>query len=46
MFRILKQEYMAEFEELAIKRVKAGQGIGPVAKPSQVRHRLGLEFRP
>ena len=32
MFKIPKQEYTAEFKELAVKRVKAGQGIGPVAR--------------
>ena len=26
--KIPKQEYTAEFKELAVKRVKAGQGIG------------------
>jgi transposase len=32
MFKIPKQEYTAEFKELAVKRVKDGQGIGPVAR--------------
>lgn len=32
MFKIPKQEYTAEFKELAVKRVKAGQGTGPVAR--------------
>jgi len=32
MFKIPKQEYTAEFKELAVKRVKDGQGIGAVAK--------------
>ena len=32
MFKIPKQEYTAEFKELAVKRVKGGQGIGVVAK--------------
>jgi len=32
MFKIPKQEYTAEFKELAVKRVKAGQGVGPVAR--------------
>jgi transposase len=32
MFKIPKQEYTAEFKELAVKRVKGGQGIGAVAK--------------
>ena len=32
MFKIPKQEYTVEFKELAVKRVKAGQGIGPVAR--------------
>ena len=32
MFKIPKQEYTAEFKELAVKRVKSGQGIGAVAK--------------
>jgi len=32
MFKIPKQEYTAEFKELAVKRVQDGQGIGPVAR--------------
>jgi transposase len=32
MFKIPKQEYTAEFKELAVKRVKAGQGIAAVAR--------------
>ena len=32
MFRIPKQEYTVQFKELAVKRVKSGQGIGAVAK--------------
>ena len=32
MFKIPKQEYTAEFKELAVKRVKSGQGIGAAAK--------------
>ena len=32
MFKIPKQEYTAEFKELAVKRVKSGQSIGAVAK--------------
>jgi hypothetical protein len=28
MFKIPKQEYTAEFKELAVMRVKSGQGIG------------------
>ncbi len=32
MFKIPKQEYTAEFKTLAVKRVEAGQGIGPVAR--------------
>ncbi len=32
MIKIPKQEYTAEFKELAIKRVKGGQSIGTVAK--------------
>jgi transposase len=32
MFKIPKQEYTVEFKELAVKRVKGGQGIGAVAK--------------
>jgi transposase len=32
MFKIPKQEYTAEFKELAVKRVKDGQCIGAVAK--------------
>lgn len=30
--KIPRQEYTAEFKELAVKRVKDGQGIGAVAK--------------
>ena len=30
--KIPKQEYTAEFKELAVKRVKAGQAVGAVAK--------------
>lgn len=30
--KILKQAYTAEFKELAVKRVKAGQSIGAVAR--------------
>ncbi len=30
--KIPKQEYTAEFKELAVKRVKGGQGIGAVAR--------------
>jgi len=32
MFKIPKQEYTAEFKELAVKRVKDGQGVGLVAR--------------
>ena len=32
MFKIPKQEYTAEFKELAVKRVKSGQSIAVVAK--------------
>ena len=32
MFKIPKPEYTAEFKELAVKRVRDGQGIGAVAK--------------
>jgi len=32
MKKIPKQEYTAEFKELAVKRVKAGQSAGAVAK--------------
>jgi transposase-like protein len=32
MFKIPKQEYTAEFKELAVKCVKSGQSIGAVAK--------------
>ena len=32
MKKIPKQEYTAEFKELAVKRVKAGQSIGAVAR--------------
>jgi len=30
--KIPKQEYTAEFKELAVKRVKEGQSIGPAAR--------------
>ena len=32
MFKVPKPEYTAEFKELAVKRVKDGQGIAAVAK--------------
>lgn len=32
MFKIPKQEYTAEFKELAVKRVNAGQALAAVAK--------------
>ena len=32
MFKIPKQEYIAEFKELAVKRVQGGHGVGPVAR--------------
>jgi transposase len=32
MFKIPRQEYTAEFKELVVKRVKDGQGVGPVAR--------------
>ena len=32
MFKIPKQEYTAEFKELAVKRVKGGQSIAVIAK--------------
>src|SRR5450631_1665221 len=32
MFKIPKQEYTAEFKELAVKRVRSGQGIAAVAR--------------
>ena len=32
MFKIPKQEYTAEFKDLAVKRVKGGQSIAVVAK--------------
>ncbi len=32
MKKIPKQEYTAEFRELAVKRVKAGQTVGVIAK--------------
>ena len=38
--KIPKQEYTAEFKELAVKRVKAGQTAGAVAKD------LGLSEQP
>ena len=32
MFKIPKQEYTAEFKELAVKRVRSGRGIAAVAR--------------
>jgi transposase len=32
MFKIPKQEYTAEFKELAVKRVEGGEGIAKVAR--------------
>ena len=32
MFKIPKQEYTAEFKELAVKRVKSGETVGAVAR--------------
>jgi transposase len=32
MFKIPKQEYTAEFKELAVKRVQGGEGIAKVAR--------------
>ncbi len=32
MFKIPKQEYTAEFKELAVQRVRSGQGIAAVAR--------------
>ena len=32
MFKIPKQEYAAEFKELAVKRVKSGEIVGAVAR--------------
>lgn len=32
MFKIPKQEYTAEFKELAVERVRSGQGIAAVAR--------------
>jgi transposase len=32
MMKIPKQEYTAEFKEVAVKRVKGGQSVGAVAK--------------
>jgi transposase len=32
MFKIPKQEYTAEFKELAARRVRSGQGIAAVAR--------------
>ena len=32
MFKVPRQEYTVQFKELAVKRVKSGQGIGAVAK--------------
>ena len=30
MFKIPKQEYRAEFKELGFKRLKGGEGVGPL----------------
>ncbi len=32
MFKLPKQEYTAEFKELAVKRVKSGETVGAVAR--------------
>ncbi|MBN8464308.1 MAG: hypothetical protein J0M01_16090 [Dechloromonas sp.] len=32
MFKIPKQEFTAEFKELAVKRVKSGQCVGMVTR--------------
>jgi len=32
MFKMPKQEYTAEFKELAVKRVKSGETVGAVAR--------------
>jgi transposase len=32
MFKIPKQEYTAEFKELAVKRTKSGETVGAVAR--------------
>ena len=32
MFKIPRQEYTVEFKELAVKRVKSGEGVGAVAR--------------
>ena len=32
MCKVPRQEYTVQFKELAVRRVKSGQGIGPVAK--------------
>ena len=32
MFKMPKQEYTAEFKDLAVKRVRSGQSVGAVAK--------------
>ena len=32
MFKIPKQEYTAEFKDLAVKRVKVGEAVGAVAR--------------
>jgi transposase len=32
MFKIPKQEFTAEFKELAVKRVQAGESVGSVAR--------------
>ena len=37
--KIPKQEYTVEFKELAVKRVKAGQGIGAVVREGTVKLR-------
>ena len=32
MFKVPRQEYNVQFKELAVRRVKSGQGVGAVAK--------------
>ena len=40
MFKIPRQEYTAEFKELAVKRVRSGQGIAAVAREFQLQSHL------
>jgi hypothetical protein len=42
MMKLLKREYTVEFKELAVKRVKAGQSAGAVAKDFGLIGRLRM----